>query len=64
MLCQNFNRKLWIGYNLLCPFNEGRLYQSLTLKALLTRNLSLNVGCRIGNFKDPQNLMLGIGVRL
>ncbi len=55
---------LWIGYNLLCSFNEGRLYQSLTLKALLTRNLFLNVGYRISNFKDPQNLMLGIGERL
>ena len=59
-----FSVNAGIGYNFLCPFSEGRLYQSLTLKAFLTQNLFLNVGYRIGNFKDPQNLMLGIGVRL
>ncbi len=29
-----------------------------------TNSFLINVGYRLGNFKDPQNLMLGVGVRL
>ena len=53
-----------IGYDFLSPDGEKRFYQSLALKAFLTKKLFLNVGYRLGNFKDPQNLMLGIGLRL
>jgi len=53
-----------LGYNLLNPEGEKRFYQSLTLKTFVYNNIYLNVGYRLGNFKDPQNLMLGIGVRL
>lgn len=53
-----------LGYDLLNPGGNKRFYQSLTLKAFVTRHVYLNVGYRLGNFKDPENLMLGVGVRL
>lgn len=53
-----------LGYDIVSPQGNKRFYQSLTLKTFMTRNVYLNVGYRLGNFKDPQNLMVGIGVRL
>lgn len=53
-----------VGYDFVSPHGARRFYQSLALKTFLTRHLYLNVGYRLGNFKDPQNLMLGVGVRL
>ncbi len=59
-----FSVNAGIGYDFVNPKGEKRFYQSLTLKTFITRNLFLNVGYRLGDFKDPQNLMLGIGARL
>lgn len=59
-----FSVNAGIGYDFVNPKCEKRFYQSLTLKTFITRNLFLNVGYRLGDFKDPQNLMLGIGARL
>lgn len=53
-----------VGYDFIKPKGERRFYQSLSLKTYLTDHLYLNVGYRLGRFRDPQNLMLGIGVRL
>lgn len=53
-----------LGYSLLCPQGDKAFYQSLTLKTFISRHTFLNVGYRLGNFREPQNLMLGIGVRL
>lgn len=53
-----------LGYDFIKPDGDKRFYQSLTLKTFLTRHLFINVGYRLGNFKDPQNLMLGVGWRL
>ena len=53
-----------LGYDFVCPDGDRRFYQSLALKTFVTRNLYLNVGYRLGRFRDPQNLMLGLGVRL
>lgn len=53
-----------LGFNIVNPEGEKRFYQSLTLKTFVSRNLFLNVGYRLGSFKEPQNLILGIGVRL
>lgn len=53
-----------LGYDMIKPQGEKRFYQSLALKAFVTRSIFLNAGYRLGNFKDPQNLMLGVGVRL
>lgn len=53
-----------MGYDMLSPRGNKRFYQSLTLKTFVTRHLFINTGYRLGAFKDPQNLMLGVGVRL
>jgi len=52
------------GCNFMNPKGNRRFYQSLTLKTFVTKHLFLNVGYRLADFKDPENLMLGIGVRL
>lgn len=59
-----FSVNAGIGVNLLNPNGEKRFYQSLTLKAFVLPWLYLNAGYRIGDFKDPQNLMLGLGCRI
>lgn len=59
-----FSVNAGLGYDILSPKGEKRFYQSLTLKTFVTKKLFLNVGYRLGSFKDPQNLMLGAGVRL
>ena len=41
---------------------EG-FYQILALKTYVTRHLFLHVGYQLSKFKDPNNLMLGIGYR-
>jgi len=53
-----------LGCNIVNPDGDRRFYQSLTLKTFITKNLYINTGYRLGSFKDPQNLMLGLGVRL
>ena len=53
-----------LGYDLVSPHGNKRFYQSLTLKTFVTSRLFLNIGYRLGNFSSPQNLMLGVGVRL
>lgn len=58
-----FTLDIGIGYDLLKPRGDSRFYQSLTLKTFLTRHLYLNVGYRLAEFSDPQNLMLGAGWR-
>lgn len=59
-----FTIDVGLGYDMLKPTGDARFYQSLTLKTFITENLYLNVGYRLGRFRDPQNLMLGIGYRL
>ena len=59
-----FSVNAGIGVNIINPKGDKRFYQSLTLKTFVTKNVYLNVGYRLGDFKDPQNLMLGVGVRL
>ena len=59
-----FSVNAGVGYDFVCPQGNQRFYQSLSLKTFVSRRLFLNVGYRLGNFKYPQNLMLGIGVRL
>lgn len=53
-----------IGYEIVNPKGEKRFFQSLTLKTFVTKHVFINTGYRLGSFKDPQNLMLGIGFRL
>jgi len=53
-----------LGYDIVNPDGNKRFYQSLTLKTFVTGHLFINVGYRLSRLKDPQNLMLGLGVRL
>lgn len=59
-----FSVNAGIGYDLLCPKGDVRFYQSLALKAFVSKAVFLNIGYRLGNFSVPQNLMLGVGLRL
>ena len=59
-----FSINAGIGYDFVNPKGDKRFYQSLALKTFVTDRLYLNVGYRLGDFKDPQNLMLGLGLRL
>lgn len=59
-----FSVNVGVGYDMLSPLGNQRFYQSLSLKTFVTRKLFLNVGYRLGDFKYPQNLMLGAGIRL
>lgn len=59
-----FSINAGIGYDFINPKGDKRFYQSLSLKTFITRHLYLNIGYRLGDFKDPQNLMLGVGVRI
>lgn len=52
-----------VGFNLINPEGDQRFYQLLYIKTFVTRNLYLNTGYRLGDFKAPQNLMLGLGYR-
>lgn len=58
-----FSVNAGIGYNLINPKGDRAFYQSLTVKAFATKHLYLNVGYRLGAFKDPHNIMLGVGWR-
>ncbi|MDE5869890.1 MAG: acyloxyacyl hydrolase [Muribaculaceae bacterium] len=59
-----FSVNAGIGYNVINPKGDRAFYQSLTVKVFFTKNLYLNVGYRLGAFKDPHNIMLGIGYRI
>ncbi len=59
-----FAVNIGMGYNVVNPKGDRAFYQSLTLKAFVLKNLYFNVGYRLGSFKEPQNLMLGLGFRL
>ena len=59
-----FSVNAGLGYDFINPQGNKRFYQSLTLKTFITKRLFINVGYRLSRFKDPQNLMLGLGVRL
>lgn len=59
-----FTINVGVGYNVYhkCSDTQG-MYQILALKTSVTRNLFLHVGYQLSKFKDPNNLMLGIGYR-
>ena len=58
-----FSLNAGLGYDIISPEGEQRFYQSLTLKTFVYRGFYINTGYRLGKFKDPQNLMLGLGIR-
>lgn len=52
-----------LGYDIFNPRGDKAFFQSLTLKTFVTGHIYINTGYRLGDFKDPQNLMLGLGYR-
>lgn len=59
-----FSVNLGIGYNVLQDGKDTKgWYQVIALKTFLTRRLFLHVGYQLSEFKDPNNLMLGMGWR-
>ncbi len=59
-----FSINLGIGRNILCKGPDtNAFYQILALKTHLTDRLFLHVGYQLSRFKDPNNLMLGLGYR-
>ena len=59
-----FSINLGVGRNVLCKGRDtDAFYQILALKTHLTRRLFLHVGYQLSRFKDPNNLMLGLGWR-
>ena len=59
-----FSVNIGIGHNVLYKGKDTKgFYQILALKTFLTRNLFLHTGYQLSKFKDPNNLMLGLGWR-
>ena len=59
-----FSINVGIGRNLIYSGDDTEgFYQILALKTYVTRHLFLHVGYQLSKFKDPNNLMLGIGYR-
>ena len=59
-----FSINLGIGRNVICKgADTDSFYQILALKTDITKNLFLHVGYQLHDFKDPNNLMLGLGFR-
>ena len=53
-----------IGYNFYSKsFDTKKFYQILAMKIFMNRNLFLHIGYQMNQFKDPNNLMLGLGYR-
>lgn len=60
-----FSINAGIGYNLYAKsFDQKRFYQVLAMKLFLCKRFFLHIGYQMNQFKDPNNLMLGAGVRL
>lgn len=59
-----FSINLGIGKNFICRgADTNSFYQTFVLKTDITRNFFLHVGYQLYKFKNPNNLMLGIGYR-
>ena len=59
-----FSINAGFGRNLIGSGEDAKgFYQILALKTYVTRHLFLHVGYQLKEFKDPNNLMLGIGYR-
>lgn len=53
-----------LGLNALRPDGERIFYQALTLKVSPHPRFYINIGYQLYDFQHPQNLNLGIGVRI
>ncbi|WP_300729331.1 acyloxyacyl hydrolase [uncultured Bacteroides sp.] len=59
-----FSINAGIGRNLIYKGDDwDGFYQVLALKTSITKNLFLHIGYQLSRFRDPNNLMLGLGYR-
>lgn len=59
-----FSINFGIGKNFVCRgADTNSFYQTFVLKTSITENVFLHVGYQLYKFKDPNNLMIGIGYR-
>lgn len=59
-----FSVNFGVGRNVICQgVDTDVFYQVLALKAFVTRRFFLHVGYQLSDFKNPNNLMLGLGWR-
>lgn len=59
-----FSINLGIGKNFLCKGDDtNSFYQTFVLKTNVTDHVFLHTGYQLYRFKDPNNLMLGLGFR-
>lgn len=58
-----FSVNVGIGHNVSGHGDLNAFYQILALKTFVTPRLFLHVGYQLSKFKDPNNLMLGLGYR-
>lgn len=58
-----FSINAGMGYNLFGNTDAKNFYQVLALKIHLARSFFLHVGYQLNSFKNPNNLMIGVGYR-
>jgi hypothetical protein len=59
-----FSINLGIGKNFLCKGDDtNSFYQTFVLKTHITHNIFLHTGYQLYRFKEPNNLMMGLGYR-
>ena len=59
-----FSINVGVGRNILCMGSDtDSFYQVFVLKTNVTRNLFIHIGYQLFKFKNPNNLMLGLGWR-
>lgn len=58
-----FSINAGMGYNLVGNTDSKNFYQVLALKVHVARSLFLHIGYQLNSFKNPNNLMIGVGYR-
>ncbi len=58
-----FSINAGLGYNLIGNSDSKNFYQVLALKIHVARSFFLHIGYQLNSFKNPNNLMIGVGYR-
>lgn len=58
-----FSINAGLGYNILANSDSRNFYQVLALKVHVWRSLFIHVGYQLNSFRNPNNLMIGLGYR-
>lgn len=58
-----FSINAGMGYNLIGNTDAKNFYQVLALKIHVARSLYVHIGYQLNSFKNPNNLMIGLGYR-